>query len=183
MFTGEIVMGEARNTIDVVYDTGSDWLVIPDSDCYQCDGNKHDNSDATAIETTPSERLYGSAALVGKTYSDKTCLTTQESSCVADFEYFAFHEQTGINDPIEGILGLCLGHQMLLAAKPIEIGPLYIDALVADGKIDTAEFSFAMNGMDTDNSVIDIGSPLGSRVNGGLDAMVEVPMLKDFFWA
>lgn len=172
MFTGEIVMGTDRNTIDVVYDTGSDWLVIPDSECSQCDGNKHDNSQATPIDSVESDRLYGSAALRGRTYSDKTCLTTQESSCVDNYEYFAFHEQTGINDPIEGILGMCLGHQMLLASQPIEVGPLYVDALQKDGKIDVAEFSFAMNGMDTDESLLDIGSPLGSRVDGGLNAMV-----------
>jgi len=46
MFTGEIVMGEAQTVLDVVYDTGSDWLVIPDSDCLTCDGTKHDSSNA-----------------------------------------------------------------------------------------------------------------------------------------
>lgn len=167
----------------MVYDTGSDWLVIPDSECAQCDGNKHDNSDATPEQEEDSERLYGSAALVGRTYSDKVCLTTQSSSCVSSFEYFAFHEQQGINDPIEGIMGLCLGYQMLLAAEPIDVGPLYIDALVDEGKIQTAEFSFAMNGMDPDMSYLDIGEPLDSRVDGGLSEMVEVPMLEDFFWA
>lgn len=65
-------------------------------------------------------------------------------------------------------MGLCLGYQMLLAAEPIDVGPLYIDALVDAGKIQTAEFSFAMNGMDTDISVLDIGEPLDSRVDGGL---------------
>lgn len=44
MFTGEIVMGAAKTILDVVYDTGSDWLVIPDSQCAACDGTRHDNS-------------------------------------------------------------------------------------------------------------------------------------------
>jgi hypothetical protein len=75
MFTGEIVLGDNQTVIDVVYDTGSDWLVIPDSDCLTCDGTKHDSSGATPITTVASERLYGSAALEGKTYADKVCLT------------------------------------------------------------------------------------------------------------
>lgn len=54
MFTGEIVMGDAQNVIDVVYDTGSDWLVVPDKDCLRCDGNKHDSSNATAVDTQSS---------------------------------------------------------------------------------------------------------------------------------
>ena len=76
--------------VDVVYDTGSDWLVIPDSECFSCTGKKHDTSDAEPVEEKLSQRLYGSAALVGKTFKEKTCLTKSADSCVADFEYFAF---------------------------------------------------------------------------------------------
>jgi len=54
MFTGEIVMGEAQTVIDVVYDTGSDWLVIPDIDCFSCTGRRHDSSDATPVQTQAS---------------------------------------------------------------------------------------------------------------------------------
>lgn len=63
---------------------------------------------------------------------------------------------------------------MILSADPIDVGPLYVDAMVTSGKIDTAEFSFAMNGLDTDVSVLDIGSPRDELVDGGLDAMVQV---------
>jgi hypothetical protein len=33
MFLGEVRIGAAKTILDVVYDTGSDWLVIPDSRC------------------------------------------------------------------------------------------------------------------------------------------------------
>jgi hypothetical protein len=69
---------------------------------------------------------------------------------VPDFEYFAFHHQVGITDPLEGILGLCMGNQMILAEEEIEVGPLFVDSLVTAGKIDEAEFSFAMYGLDID---------------------------------
>lgn len=59
----------------------------------------------------------------------------QADSCVPDFEYFAFHWQTGINDPLEGILGLCLGHQLILTNEPMDVGPLYVDALRDAGQI------------------------------------------------
>lgn len=51
MFTGEIIMGEQQTVIDVVYDTGSDWLVIPDIDCLGCSGARHDSSEATPVQT------------------------------------------------------------------------------------------------------------------------------------
>ena len=104
MFTGEVLMGEAQTKIDVVYDTGSDWLVVPDSDCLSCTGTKHDSSGATSVDPQSDIRAYGSAKLEGKTYSDSVCLTP--ATCV-EMEYFSFHHQIGINDPIEGILGLC----------------------------------------------------------------------------
>jgi len=39
-------VGEDQTIVDVVFDTGSDWLVVPDSTCDNCDGNKVDNSEA-----------------------------------------------------------------------------------------------------------------------------------------
>jgi hypothetical protein len=44
MFLGEVRMGDSSKILDVVFDTGSDWLVVPDIDCDDCDGEKHDSS-------------------------------------------------------------------------------------------------------------------------------------------
>jgi len=110
MFTGEIVMGESKKVIDVVFDTGSDWLVIPESDCKNCKGQKYNSSESVPVDTTPTSREYGSASLKGKTFSDTVCLDEMDTSCVANFTYFAFHYQKGLSPPIEGILGLCLGY-------------------------------------------------------------------------
>lgn len=71
----------------------------------------------------------------------------------------------------------------MLSSREIDVGPLFVDAMVTEGKIDSAEFSFAMNGLDTDYSHLDIGAPQGNRVKGGLDAMVRIPMFNDFFWS
>jgi hypothetical protein len=72
---------------------------------------------------------------------------------------------------------------MLLAAEEIEIGPLFIDALVNATKIEKAEFSFALNGLDRDLSYLDIGAPDYSKVKGGESSMVKVQMYDDFFWS
>ena len=43
MWTGEIYMGKLTK-MDVVYDTGSDWLVVESSECTNCEGNTYDIS-------------------------------------------------------------------------------------------------------------------------------------------
>ena len=41
MWTGEIYMGMLTK-MDIVYDTGSDWLVVEGSECTNCEGNTYD---------------------------------------------------------------------------------------------------------------------------------------------
>ena len=49
MWTGPMYMG-GNILMDVVYDTGSDWLVIEGSDCNNCEGNTYNLDDS---EGTP----------------------------------------------------------------------------------------------------------------------------------
>ena len=51
-----------------------------------------------------SERVYGSARLQGIEFQDIVCIASDV--CVTDFEYFGILNQTGIKEPIDGILGL-----------------------------------------------------------------------------
>ena len=41
IWTGEIYMGQLSK-MDIVYDTGSDWLVVEGSTCENCEGNTYD---------------------------------------------------------------------------------------------------------------------------------------------
>ena len=41
MWTGQIYMGK-YSLMDVVYDTGSDWLVVEGATCSNCEGNTYD---------------------------------------------------------------------------------------------------------------------------------------------
>ena len=51
--------------MDVVYDTGSDWLVVEGEACLNCEGNTYNprqsEGDARKISTRSSTRKYGSA--------------------------------------------------------------------------------------------------------------------------
>ena len=86
MWTGPIVMG-GTTMLDVVYDTGSDWLVIESETCSNCEGNKYDLADSagTPVKTNSqqTERNYGSASLQGYEYKDKVCVTL--NVCLDEF--------------------------------------------------------------------------------------------------
>lgn len=45
MWTGPIYMG-GDVLMDVVYDTGSDWLVVEGNNCSSCEGNVYDPTDS-----------------------------------------------------------------------------------------------------------------------------------------
>jgi len=44
MWVGEILMGPTFTPMSVVFDTGSDWLVVQGSKCTNCEGRKYDGS-------------------------------------------------------------------------------------------------------------------------------------------
>lgn len=77
MFHGPLFMGTSQQEFDVVYDTGSDWLVVDGETCKNCPGNKYDpktSTDAKNLGNGVSVRAYGSAVLYGTEWSDKVCL-------------------------------------------------------------------------------------------------------------
>ena len=76
--------------MDVVFDTGSDWLVVEGKNCSNCEGNTYNPlksaGNAQKVSTKLSERNYGSASLVGNEWKDKVCIDLNH--CVNDFEFF-----------------------------------------------------------------------------------------------
>lgn len=89
MWTGTIFMGRFW-PMDLVFDTGSDWLVVESQNCRNCEGNTYDASNSgTQIGTELSERKYGSALLYGIEHVDTVCLLI--TTCITNFEYFAIY--------------------------------------------------------------------------------------------
>ena len=63
LYTGSIYVGESDQEMKVVYDTGSDWLLIEGRDCENCKGSKYDPNTSTYFSTLdirPEHREYGS---------------------------------------------------------------------------------------------------------------------------
>ena len=60
-YVGPLSMGTANTVVDVVYDTGSDWLAVEGSECKSCEGNTYDGTKGIKTGTELAERNYGSA--------------------------------------------------------------------------------------------------------------------------
>ena len=45
IYTGTVWMGR-QSAMDLVFDTGSDWLVVEGSQCVNCEGDRYDISGA-----------------------------------------------------------------------------------------------------------------------------------------
>ena len=79
-YSGTIYLGSPESqAMEVVYDTGSDWLTVEGANCHLCQGNLYDHTqsdDFAFLESVQSTELnYGSASLKGLRASDKVCLS------------------------------------------------------------------------------------------------------------
>ena len=67
--------------------------------------------------------------MTGVEWTDQVCVTAQ--ACLNDFEFFLIHEQSGLIDPIDGVLGLARNNQYYLSdSEEINRGPSYMLGMV-----------------------------------------------------
>lgn len=171
----------------VVFDTGSDWLVIEGVNCTNCKNNTYDFTDELLKEDGSfnwldrrGDRRYGSAYLTGREATDTVCLTEIETTCASDFQMFIIDYQEGFDSNIDGILGFSSGGRGNFGGS----GPLYIDALKEQGLISERVFAFFLsNELDEDvaPSYMDIGYFDPSSMSRA-DDLVWLDVLPDDFW-
>lgn len=161
IWLGEVRVTNSDQIVNVVFDTASDWLVVPDENCQTCKGAKITNSSSRRTSTTSEMRKYSTAELKGYTFVDKVCLKAQQDSCLDKFKYYGFTEQQGMDFPIEGILGMSQNKQMRVSTQEQDIGPLFVYELFRQKQIPSPTFSFAYQQGYTSQelSFVDIGEP------------------------
>jgi hypothetical protein len=84
-------MGTSSVKFDVIYDTGSDWVVVEGKNCTNCQGDTYDpvasSIQSKQVGTTISSRQYGNALLYGTEFLDRVCINKLQG-CVENFQYF-----------------------------------------------------------------------------------------------
>ena len=155
--------------MDVVFDTGSDWLAIEGSKCETCDGNTYDGDDSgVKVAHNISERTYGSVRIEGYEWQDDVCLS--EALCINDFKFFLIYLQqgrsgfNGIKEPVDGILGMCRG-KIPVNKLNYEAGPLYVENLKKQDITDMNIFSFYLADPD-EVSFVDFNGFAKDRIKG-----------------
>lgn len=112
-YVGQLWMGENNEPVNVVWDTGSDWLVVASAtDCEFCDGmdGGYDYSDEESFQAVPrssKEIVYGSAYVSGFQANDLVCTTSESTSC-AKMKWLVMTYGYGL-DGIDGIAGMSTG--------------------------------------------------------------------------
>ena len=164
--------------MNVLFDTGSDWVVVEDVNCDTCEGNKYDARQGEKISEEESTRAYGTVFFNGNVYSDTICI--QLSACVPDFEYFAISEQIGLREPIDGIMGLARNNIPTFhrGEGTISTTKSYVTAMKEADLINNETFSFYFNNLES--SYVDFGQYQETSITGDIK---YVDTFEDFFWS
>ena len=97
----------------MIFDTGSDWLVIEGVDCKNCNGNSFNHTNSTYFERVSGrkeEKTYGSFVHIsGQEVKDRVCLFPFKN-CVDPMKFFLIEDQLGIPETSDGILGMAMGY-------------------------------------------------------------------------
>ena len=184
MWVGPIIMGGVTE-LDVVYDTGSDWLVIESKTCPTCEGDKYDldNSAGNPEKVNPkmTDRNYGSASLSGYEYTDKVCVNL--NLCLDKFEFFLIEKSKGIREPIDGILGLSRNNSFHVQKDSgNKSGPLLIEHLAEAEVINANKYNFYFVHKLDGDSWVDLGEPDMNHVKDGETPVTTQLLDPDFFW-
>ena len=183
MWTGSVYMGSQNQALDVIFDNASDWLVLEGSSCTNCDGSTYaieNSTEARQVGLDYSSRSYGTTEMTGTEWVDQVCVTLQ--ACINEFEFFLIKEQQGLQDPVDGVLGLARNQPFFLANdQGTNRGPSYMMAMENANLISENTFSFSMAPYGTD-SAMDFGTPKESRMRDP-EEMQWLSLNSDYFWS
>lgn len=155
MYFGELYVGNPEQKVQVIFDTGSDWLVLEAKECSNCLKNSYDAHLSETFERVDDdlvEHIYGTAQLYGLDARDDVSLDKEGRVKVIMFEFFEVFKQYGITENVDGILGMCRPW----VDESYQTGPLFVVELYKRGAIAKNMFSFYIDGMDG-QSFIDFG--------------------------
>jgi hypothetical protein len=143
-YVGKLYMGSDRFEVDVVFDTGSSWMIINDSRCdSSCKGLVY-NATSSADYFEPKvinyrDQTYGSSYAEGFDVHDSVCIIDDPAACIKDFKWFAVVYEEGM-DGLYGIVGMSTGLTR-------DSGPILVKALHEGGVISEPVFGWYLTGL------------------------------------
>ena len=106
-YVSNMYIGDNREQISMVWDTGSEWSVIQGYTCDTCnltyDYSSNLGHSFSVVDATETEMNYGSAQTKGFKARDTLCLRKDASTCVKSEDIFVVTEQVGLQKTYHGI--------------------------------------------------------------------------------
>ena len=164
----------------MIYDTGSDWLVLDTDFCRNCHDPVYDtrsSSDYKRVSRSKMYQEYGSASIEGYNVTDS--ISVGGETYLPDFPWFALTKQIGIEENFDGILGF----SRQSTDYWWEHGPLLAEQLTINNQISEETVSFLL-ASERYNSFCDYGKyDINMVKDSDADNIVWVPMPEpEFFW-
>lgn len=167
-YSGDLTVG--GQSFSVIFDTGSDRLILPGSDCLSaaCEGHRLYNAGSSKTasnqsDLVPVELAFGAGAVTGYEAEDQVCLG---GACakVRFVEALEESDQPFKDAAFDGVLGLSLS---LRTGEESSEGTSVLERLVEAGAIPHAQFSvFMAKDLVADSSEISFGMVDPTRADG-----------------
>jgi len=159
--------------LDVVFDTGSDWLVLETNMCDDCNGTVYDTEKSFNFKfdaTNLTKKEYGDASVTG--YIARDSISVGGGTYLANFPWLAITEQKGIEENKEGVLGF----SRQSSAGEERSAALIADYLTINNQISRETISFLIHN-DNKYSFVDFGKwDINMTKNADPDNIVWVEM-------
>ena len=179
LYTGEIYLGTPLQENWVIWDTGSESLLVKSSACTACSGNVFDIDASSTFEyLDPAEydsvRYLDGTFVEGQLGTDRACPVNDETAC-ATFQFTAISDESGLRDYEDGIIGLWTGNYF-----GYDDTKLIMPRLHEAGVFEDNMFSFFLTGTSGD-SYIDFGTPNPAAMSNP-DDVIYIPIVDSDPW-
>ena len=93
-YTAEVLVGSESQAMNLIWDTGSDWLMVESADCTNCNGDTFDYTVSETFQissptTTLTATLGDGTVLTGEKATDTVCINSDADSCIDNFQFVA----------------------------------------------------------------------------------------------
>jgi hypothetical protein len=184
-------MGSATEQLDVIYDTGSDYLAVDTdlcSDCTTLDATYFNTASSSSFDKVDTEvyQYYDDVTYKGYVATDTVAVDSGATTAVSTFSFFAisdteWEEEHDRNAYYDGFLGFC--RQYTDTDGTSLNGPLWLEAATTASVITAEIIAFSLTGED-ETSFVDIGAYDTAGILDGDSANIVWVNMPDesFFW-
>lgn len=168
----------------MIWDSGSEWLVVESHFCNTCAGYGYDYSSADTFTIKPNsegERNYGSASTEGFEAYETVCIKKLDSACIEEYHMFVVTAQEGLPSAIDGIAGLSTGQ---FDGVDHSESKTIVEAWANAGVLSKPQFAFALNDFKEETLVssLDLGFFDEAKMSNPDDLVLFTSIPGDYWW-